>query len=99
MATCILVIDDNPAILETYGEILDLEGYICIPRSTPFIGVEEVAQLAPSLLITDRFLGTTPQTVLSLPTIQLVTRLRQSLTTAHIPLLVCSAAGPLLHTH
>src|SRR5580765_5042863 len=99
MPTRILIIDDNPIILDTYREILSLENYVCIPHTTPFISVDEVAQLAPDLIIMDWFFDTTDPASPSWPTIELVTSLGQSPATAHFPILVCSAAGPLLHAY
>src|SRR5262249_15815386 len=99
MPTRILIIDDNPVILDTYQAILSMEGYVCIPHTAAYIGVDEVAQLAPDLIIMDWFFDASDATSPSWPTIDLVTSLGQSPATEHIPILVCSAAGPLLHAY
>src|SRR4051794_25723548 len=99
MSTRILVIDDDPAVLGMYQEILELEGYDCIPYTTPLLGVDEVVQLAPRMIIMDWLIGAAGLTANSLPSMELINRLRRAPATAHIPLLVCSAGGSLLHVY
>src|SRR4051812_22031080 len=99
MSTRILVIDDDPAILEMYQEILELEGYGCIPYTTPLLGVDEVVQLDPHMIIMDWLIGAAGPTANSLPSMELINRLRRAPATAHMPLLVCSAGGSLLHAY
>lgn len=91
MATRILVIEDDPATLSLYQDLLDLEGYTCVAYTTPFITIDEVAKIAPRLIILDWHFGGIEGT--SLPSIEFVMGLRQSPTTAHLPILVCSALG------
>jgi CheY-like chemotaxis protein len=95
MSTRILVIDDDPEILALYEDLLDLAGYTCLSRTTPIMAIDDVAHLAPSLIILDWFQGALA-TATSVPTIELMTALRQSPTTTHIPRIVCSGVVPLL---
>jgi len=99
VSTCILVVDDDLAILDLYEEILEFGGYCCVSSITPTLDVDDVAELAPSLVILDWFMSGSPAINASRQSIELITRLRQCPRTAHIPILVCSAGGAHLHVY
>lgn len=53
MAERILVIEDDPDIIESYRLLLELEGYEVILAQHAFEGVNEVENLQPDLIISD----------------------------------------------
>jgi len=72
--------------------LLEDAGYCCVLHQGPHLDVTEVAQVAPDLMIEDWVVG--GQTGY-----QTLSRVRHAPETAHIPIVVCSAAGAQVHTY
>jgi CheY-like chemotaxis protein len=53
MAAPILIVDDDPTILTTLAEFLELEGYPVATASDGCEALQEVAQTEPSLVLLD----------------------------------------------
>jgi CheY-like chemotaxis protein len=49
----ILIIDDDPAILDTVSEILQFEGYTVLTASNGAAGLQCVEQIQPSIVLLD----------------------------------------------
>ncbi len=90
MATRILVINDERAILELIEEILVEEGYEVYLEERVDLSAGEVEHLKPDLIILDYLFGTE---ALGL---QLVQQLKLKRSTASIPLILCTAATELV---
>lgn len=92
MPSRILVTDDDPATLTFYGELLEDAGYTYVLHAGPHPDVAEVAQVAPDLMLQDWVVG--DQTAY-----QTLSNVRHAPGTAHIPIIVCSAAGTQIHAY
>ncbi len=82
----VLVVDDDPAILEVLSEILADEGFTVRTARDGQQALARAVELPPDLILTD----------LMMPVVDghaLVTRLREHPQIAHIPVLLMSAAG------
>ena len=87
----IIVIDDAPAIVQLYEELLTDEGYSVVATfAGPPTDPDEVGQHHPDLIIMDWFFG---GEVTGLQTLEM---LKAHPPTAAIPIIVCTAAGPTL---
>src|SRR5258708_409470 len=86
MASPILVINDDHAILELFRLMLEAEGYEVHLSLITFEDVREVEKLAPSLIILDLKLGKDNQGML------LLQQLRMYRPTMLIPIILCTAA-------
>ncbi len=91
MAERILVIEDDPDIIESYRLLLELEGYEVIFAQHAFEGVNEVENLQPDLIISDFKLG------LQGDRGHFVQMLKRYPPTASIPLIICTAAWREVH--
>ena len=56
LATKVLVIEDDPDVLETLGRVLEREGYIPILATSGRSGIAAFRMQAPALVITDLFM-------------------------------------------
>ena len=81
----ILVVNDSPAILDLFREILDAEGYR-VSLSLVAVDLAEVKRLAPDLIVLDFMFGGEHLGL------ELLQQLRMDRATAPIPIVVCSAA-------
>lgn len=81
----ILVVEDDPLLLKTLGQVLKKEGYQIILCENGKKALEQFSQLEPDMLITDLMMPEMDGT-------QLVQHIRQSLQST-IPILVLSASG------
>jgi two-component system, OmpR family, alkaline phosphatase synthesis response regulator PhoP len=84
----ILVVDDEPSILDMLGEILADEGFIVHTATNGHQGLARAVEILPNLILTD----------LMMPPLEgraLLTALREEPQTAHIPVVLMSAAGHL----
>ncbi len=82
----ILVINDTQEILDLFRELLEEEGYEVVLFSYAPHEISEVEHVQPDLVIIDLIFG---QEVLGW---QLLEKLKMHRPTAHIPVVVCSAA-------
>ena len=57
MPRCIMVIDDTPAILELYRDLLTDEGYAVASYARPLRDLAEVERIEPDLIIIDYLMG------------------------------------------
>ncbi len=80
----VLVIDDDPGILDLYRQLLEEEGYQVTLAQTPAPGAEDVAALAPDLVLLDLLVGHEDLRP------WLFGELKASAVTARIPVLVCT---------
>ena len=81
----LLVIDDEPAMLSVYRELLSDEGFRVTLQHYPPASPAEVAALAPDLIILDLIVGGEPAGW------HFLQRLKAEPSTASIPVLVCTA--------
>ncbi|MBX6379194.1 MAG: response regulator transcription factor [Thermoflavifilum aggregans] len=81
----ILVVEDDPLLLKTLGQVLKKEGYKTVLCENGKKAVEQFTGLLPDLLITDLLMPEMDGT-------QLVRHIRQELQ-SNIPILVLSASG------
>ncbi|GCE22725.1 response regulator [Dictyobacter kobayashii] len=86
MTTRILVIEDEPDILELYRLLLETEGYEVHATDIAYSDVTEVERIQPHLIILDLMIGLKQEgwTFLEL--------LQRNPQTASIPLMLCTAA-------
>lgn len=86
----ILVVDDDAAILQLLRELLEDEGFVVLPAADGEPALALALETPPDLVLTD----------LMLPHLDgraLFARLREHPTTAHIPVLLMTAAGQARH--
>src|SRR5947209_3457162 len=95
----ILVIDHDLDTLAFYRDLLSQAGYTCIAHTTPLIDIDDIARIAPRVIILDWLVGAPEAIGTVLPSMTFVLRVRQAPATAHLPILLCSAAGALLDGH
>jgi DNA-binding NarL/FixJ family response regulator len=84
MSKTILVIDDNPAILENILELLSLESFHCISAEDGMEGLQKAREHLPDLIISD----------ITMPQVngyELLRELRNDLATASIPFVFLSS--------
>lgn len=86
MGPCILVVDDDGAILEMLDLLLELEGYAVVTLQTSHATCHRAAQLQPALVIHD------VQMEQADTGWRVLRQLRATPATAHIPMLIASAA-------
>ena len=86
MAFSILAIDDDPALLEIYRELLAEEGYTVHTQVMPPVDMAEVERVKPDLVVLDWLFGNEP---LGMQTLH---HLKLWPATAHVPIILCSAA-------
>jgi len=82
----ILVVDDEPPITQFLAELLEEEGHRVATADHGGTALDEIAREQPDLVISD----------LMMPVMDgahMVERLRHNPTTAHIPVIMISAAG------
>jgi CheY-like chemotaxis protein len=83
----ILVCDDDPAIRDVFQTALELEGYRVTTWAAPCEDPEEVAALAPDLIVLDLvFRGDTAG-------VAFLERLQANARTQGIPVLLCTASA------
>jgi len=83
MATCILIVDDEPNIIGTVAPLLQARGYDVLAATSGRAALETVERQKPDLIVLD----------LGLPDIDGVEVCRQVRTTSSVPILVLSARG------
>lgn len=81
----ILVVEDDPLLLKTLGQVLKKDGYQTVLCENGKKAVEQFTDLKPDMLITDLMMPEMDGT-------QLVQHVRQQLQSA-IPILILSASG------
>jgi two-component system response regulator VicR len=86
VTTRILVIEDEPDILELYRLLLEAEGYEVYTKDTAYTDLTEVERIQPHLIILDLLIG------LKQDGWQFLDMVRQTSSTASIPLILCTAA-------
>ncbi|GLV55018.1 hypothetical protein KDH_18650 [Dictyobacter sp. S3.2.2.5] len=86
MTARILVIEDEPDILELYRLLLEGEGYEIYATDTVYKDLTEVERMQPQLIMLDLMIGFKQEGWKFLESLQKDTR------TASIPLLLCTAA-------
>jgi DNA-binding response OmpR family regulator len=86
MAQRILDINDTQEILELFQEILTEEGYEVVVYSYAIHDMEEIERQKPDVIIVDYIFGTEKLGW------QLLQKLKMTRATAHIPVIVCTAA-------
>ena len=91
MAPLILVIDDDLPILQLYQMLFEMEGYRVQTLPYRVETAQEIAVFGPDLILTDFKLQRTPAG----PDLWHLLRMHPS--TAHIPLMVCTAAVVEVH--
>ena len=82
----ILVINDTQEILDLFREILEEEGYRTSLYSSGFSDIQQIAEMAPDLVILDLMIGGESQGW------QMLQKMKMSRKTADIPVVVCTAA-------
>lgn len=82
----VLVINDTQEILDLFRDILEEEGYAVTLSSFAFQEVAEVERLAPDVIVLDFLIGGEALGW------QMLQKLRMYRPTAHIPIVVCTAA-------
>lgn len=87
MCRTVLLVEDNEMILETFKDLLELEGYETITAKN---GIEALAALEkmkhPCLILLDLFMPI-------MDGFQLIEHLREHDQIASLPIIICSAAG------
>ena len=86
MTTRILVIEDEPDILELYRLLLETEGYEVYSNDKAYTDLSEVERIQPHLIILDLMIG------LKQEGWEFFDLVRQEPATATIPLILCTAA-------
>jgi two-component system response regulator VicR len=86
VTTRILVIEDEPDILELYRLLLETEGYEVYSSNTAYTDLIEVERIRPHLIILDLMMG------LKQEGWQFFNLVRQDAATSAIPLILCTAA-------
>ncbi|GHO83678.1 response regulator [Dictyobacter formicarum] len=86
MATRILVIEDEPDILELYRLLLEGEGYEIYTTDTIYTDLTEVEHIQPHLIVLDLMIGFKQEGWTFFELLQKHTQ------TASIPLMLCTAA-------
>lgn len=84
--TRILVINDTQELLEMFRLLLEGEGYDVVLSGMPILKVKEVEDIHPDLIILDLIFGDQRTGW------QILQMLRMQRSTAHIPVIVCTAA-------
>lgn len=87
MPARIMVINDTQEILELFEDLLTDEGYEVIVYSFGIQDMEEVVRAAPDLIILDLMMGGEQVGW------QMLQKLKMKRKTAHIPVIVCTAAA------
>ncbi len=87
MAARIMVVDDTQEILDLFEDLLTDEGYEVVLYSFNIQDMEEVERAKPDLLILDLVIGGEEVGW------QMLQKLRMRRSTAHIPVIVCTAAA------
>ena len=82
----ILVINDTQELLEMFRLLLESEGYDVVLSGMPILKVKEVEQIQPDLIILDIIFGDQKTGW------QVLQMLKMQRSTAHIPIVVCTAA-------
>jgi two-component system, OmpR family, response regulator VicR len=86
VTTRILVIEDEPDILELYRLLLEAEGYKVYTKDTTYTDLTEVKRIQPHLIILDLLIG------LRQDGWRFFDMVRQTASTASIPFILCTAA-------
>lgn len=84
--TRILVINDTQELLEMFRLLLEEEGYDVVLSGMPILKVKEIEDIHPNLIILDLIFGDQKTGW------QILQMLRMQRSTAHIPVIVCTAA-------
>ncbi len=87
MAARIMVVDDTQEILDLFEDLLTDEGYEVVLYSFNIQDMAEVERARPDLLILDLVIGGEETGW------QMLQKLRMRRSTAHIPVIVCTAAA------
>jgi DNA-binding response OmpR family regulator len=82
----ILVVNDTQELLEMFRMLLETEGYDVVLSGMPILKVSEIEQLKPDIIILDLIFGDQKTGW------QMLQMLKMQRTTAHIPVIVCTAA-------
>jgi DNA-binding response OmpR family regulator len=82
----ILVINDTQELLEMFRMILEAENYHVVLSGVPILKVSEIEQIHPDLIILDIIFGDQKSGW------QMLQMIRMQRSTAHIPVIICSAA-------
>jgi CheY-like chemotaxis protein len=91
MSARIMVIDDTPALLELFQEILTDEGYTVISQAHGAQKITDIERARPDLIILDYFLDGAPSGW------TLLEQLKSKAATALIPVIMCTAALNIAH--
>src|SRR5690242_19198940 len=91
MASRLLIIEDNLALLSLYQLILEPEALNVVVTSAPFLDITEVEQVRPDLILLDYHLGAIGQKEL------LLHQLKTRPATAAIPLIIATADAQALY--
>jgi two-component system, OmpR family, response regulator VicR len=86
VTTRILVIEDEPDILELYRLLLETEGYEVYSTDIAYTDLTEVERIRPHLIILDLMMGIKQEGW------QFFNLVRQDPSAASIPLILCTAA-------
>lgn len=84
--TRILVINDTQELLEMFRLLLEQEGYEVVLSGMPILKVSEVEEIQPDLILLDIIFGDRKTGW------QMLQMLKMRRSTAHIPVIVCTAA-------
>ncbi len=84
----VVVVNDTQEVLEMFRDLLEDAGYEAVLFSYAPHEIKEIAQVQPDLVVVDVVFG---RDVLGW---QLLDKLKMSRSTAHIPVVVCTAAVP-----
>jgi CheY-like chemotaxis protein len=87
-APTLLIVDDEPSILETLREILEWEGYAVVTARNGQEGLAELERTAPALVLVDYMMPV-------MDGVQMLQALRASPTLEHLPAVMMSA----VHVH
>lgn len=83
----IVIVDDEPAILELIGDILEEEGFVVLTASSGAAALQLIRKRPVALVLTDMMMP-------NITGLELARRLRSDPATASIPLILMSAAMP-----
>ncbi len=91
MPTRIMVVNDTQEILELFEDLLTEEGYEVVLYSYDIQDIQEVERIKPDLIILDHIMGGEAVGW------QMLQKLKMKRSTAHVPVIVCTAAAKAVH--
>jgi DNA-binding response OmpR family regulator len=84
--TRILVINDTQELLEMFRLLLEQDGYEVVLSGIPILKVKQIEEIEPDLIVLDMIFGEHRSGW------QMLQMLKMQRSTAHIPVVVCTAA-------